>query len=150
MFQFSNIHNADNPILGSNIRGEYGETAVSSLFIALGFRVCQPQTNWYPYDLLIERHQKMFRVQVKTVDSAPKQKPYPRSWFSQPLEFDWACILAGDGSTYLIPKQTILEDFTEEREGSYRFTLYPKHERFKIAEFHGFSILKAAEDILND
>ncbi len=145
-FTFKNIHNSEHPKLGSNIRGEFGEALARALFVKMGFRVCDVQGDWYPYDMSIERHGSMYRVQVKTSTSIPNQKPYPKSEFSKCKDFDLAVIITMDGSVFLIPKE---EMTFKSRENCDRFVLYPKYSKFKIAQFNGFSMMNPQLEVLN-
>jgi len=136
-FNFRNVHNSHHPNFGSNIRGEFGESILKALFVKMGYRVCDVQGDWYPYDMVVERRGEIYRVQVKTSDSKSCQRPYPSSEFSKSLEFDIAAIMTVDGSIYIIPER----DMTyENRRDSMRFKLYPKHEKYKVAKFGGFEM----------
>jgi len=145
-FSFKKIHNSEHPKLGANIRGEFGESAVSALFVQLGFRVSHVQGDWYPYDMTVERHGQTYRVQVKTSTTSLGPNSYPSSEFSKTGEFDLAAIMTSDGSIFIIPKH---EMSFEDRAESDRFKLYPKYLKFKAAQFKGFELSKSIEDLRN-
>ena len=95
---FDSIHNSEDEKVGANMRGEFGESAIKLVFIQLGFRVSDAANN-YPYDFIVERHNKMYRVQAKTARNGITVN------FKASDHFDLAAILAGDGSLYVIPRE---------------------------------------------
>lgn len=95
---FSSTHNAEHRKIGSNMRGELGETIVKLAFIQRGYRVLSASAN-YPYDLVVERHDEIRRVQVKTVRRSTIVN------FKASDDFDTAAIVTGDGSIYVIPRR---------------------------------------------
>lgn len=134
---FDAVHNARHPRIGDNLRGEYGETIARLFFIQNGFRVSESGGDWYPYDLIADRHGECFRIQVKT---ASTERKYPRCWFSLSDDFDLAFVVANLGDCYLIPFDALsFEAPRADRGNARRFTLYPSYSEFKVAEFSGFS-----------
>jgi hypothetical protein len=135
---FESLHNSTHPKIGDNLRGEYGETIARLFFIQNGFRVSESGGDWYPYDLIVDRHGECFRVQVKT--AARTCRSYFRSWFSLSDDFDLAFVVAEPGDCYLIPFDDLR--FENPRSGSKnarRFTLYPRYKPFHVARFGGFT-----------
>lgn len=94
---FETIHNADHANIGANMRGEFGEAIAKLLYIQNGWRVSDAAGN-YPYDFVIERHDEIRRVQVKTVVDSDSVN------FKTSDEFDTAVIVAGDGAIYIMPR----------------------------------------------
>lgn len=97
---FSSTHNAEHRKIGSNMRGELGESIVKLMFIQNGWRVSDASSN-YPYDFVVERHDQIRRVQVKTVRSSNVVN------FKASDDFDTAAIVTGDGSIYLMPRNAM-------------------------------------------
>lgn len=97
---FSSTHNAEHRKIGSNMRGELGETIVKLAFIQRGWRVSHTAAN-YPYDLVVERHGQILRVQVKTVRRSKVVN------FKASDDFDTAAIVTGDGSIYILPRSAM-------------------------------------------
>lgn len=101
MNAFAAIHNNAN----DNIRGEFGEAVADLFFVQNGYRVCPASGDWYPYDLLVERHNQINRIQVKTVTNRNGRASYKVSFSS--TEFDFAFILTGEGDLFLIPRHVL-------------------------------------------
>ena len=137
MTLFSSIHNPELP----NLRGEYGENLAIVFFVQHGYRVAASNGDHYPYDLIVERHGKMHRIQVKTTRS--KTGNYYRSKFSVSDEFDAALIINEIGEVYLIPRTDMTFENPSSRAGrgsdTRRFVLYPKYRDFLVGEFQGFT-----------
>ena len=143
-FSFDTINNSQSPGMGANIRGEFGEALAQMFFVRQGYRVAPSQGDWYPYDMIVERHEETFRVQVKTLDAerqrfAAGKLEYPKVSFGKKLEFDWVFLLDRAGDIFVIPK----EDITfQERPSGHRFTMYPTYDQFKVGQFFGFKVVE--------
>jgi hypothetical protein len=137
---FSSIHNANHDVFGTNLRGEAGELIAQLFFLSHGWRISKAGGDWYPYDLLIERHDKVLRVQVKS--AAGQNSAYYRTRFGLSDEFDVACIVTESGDVYVIPRADMRFENPEPARIGYRanrrFILYPRLDRFKVAKFSSF------------
>jgi hypothetical protein len=52
-------------VLGPNEKGDIAEAEIATAAIRAGRRVCRPLTDHPPYDLVIEAHRRVLRVQCK-------------------------------------------------------------------------------------
>lgn len=133
---FATIHNGDHESRGANLRGEYGEALANVFFVQHGFRVSKASGDWYPYDMIAERHQESYRVQVKTTQA--NGSGYYRSWFSVSDEFDIACIITEMGDVYVIPRMEMTFENTPRNSKVRRFVLYPVYSTYRVGRFKGF------------
>lgn len=126
---FSSTHNADHQKIGSNMRGELGESIVRLLFIQNGWRVSAAEAN-YPYDFVVERHDQIRRVQVKTVRRSSVVN------FKASDDFDTAAIVSGDGSIYIMPRSAMRFKSAGRDKSRLKFQLTRyMREAFKVGTF---------------
>ena len=126
---FDDIHNSGDGKIGANMRGEFGESAIKMVFVQLGFRVSDAANN-YPYDFVVERHNRMYRAQAKTTRNGSMVN------FKASDHFDLAAILAGDGSLYVIPREALnfTSGGTDKSRLKFRLTEYHRS-TFKVGTF---------------
>jgi len=127
----SKIHNSES----SNIRGEFGEALARAFFIEHGFRVSEAGGNWYPYDLLAERHAVTYRVQVKTSVSVDKDG-YHRVSFGMSDEFDLALVITDSGFVYLIPRRELVMESPQSNRR--KAVIYPRLSIYMLGQLHAF------------
>lgn len=136
---FDKVHNNKN----DNIRGEYGEAVANLFFVQHGFRVSLVSGDWYPYDLVVERHGIKRTIQVKTATNK-KNGRYFRAKFKLSYDFDDIFVLTAEGDIYVLPYEEA--KFVKTGDSS-ELVLYPKYDRFKIGKFNGFEFQNTDQTI---
>ena len=133
---FADVHNSENPLIGSNMRGEYGETIVRLMFIQKGWRVSAASSN-YPYDFIVDRHDDIRRVQVKTVHRSDVAN------FKASDDFDTAAIVLGDGSIYVMPRSAMHFTSGGRDPKRLKFRLTAEHKAiYRVAKFRPIEMAK--------
>lgn len=106
MFNFKN----------SSLQGTHAVSVAMTYFTMRGYIVSLPLNDIQPYDLIFERDEKLYKVQVKsckgncvelrTTTNNNKKVPI------KPEKFDYLFVLNGSYNTFLIPSASI-KTFTQ-------------------------------------
>lgn len=120
-------------------QGEIGFAFAIKRFVQLGCVVCIPLTDSQPYDLVVEKDGKFYKIQVKTTYFKSNGKHYSvnlrktrcnsngdviRTLFDS-KEYDFIYALTNDQDEYIIPCQDI--------NASHTIHLGPNYDKYKVS-----------------
>lgn len=118
----------------SSKQGNLGLADSIKWFIAEGYKVSLPISDTQYYDLLVEKDNLIYKIQVKTTKSIRKRdgkKGYFRISLSRGKSLsdhlDFVYVLTSNNERYLIPKKDI-------KSKKDKIILYPKFDKYKVSE----------------